>query len=172
MIFLYERYKPLEHILSNIPLRVLKQEGFRGEILRQFQDLAAAEEYCKSQHPKYITRLIKVKGVRKKFSAETREKMRQAKLGEKNPNAKGISESHRRKISIARYRLGIRRELHFTWNIPRPLSTRRKISATMRNKPKRRWVLDPEGKEHRILASDPIPTNWIPGRKRGQGKRL
>lgn len=165
MIFLYQRYKPKEYILSNIPIRELQKEGFRGEILRQFQDLNVAEAYCLAKYPKYITKYHKKTLPRRKISETTRKRMRLAKLGKKNPNYGGISEEHRKNISKARYRLGIKRDLHWTWNVQRPASTKRKISKTMKKLPKRRRAIDENGKERLIWADQPLPENWVYGRK-------
>lgn len=168
MIFIYLQYKPREIILSNLHLRDMQKTGFRGEILRQFQDLHTAQAYCEKKHPTYIKRLIKYRSKTRYYSPEVRERMREKKRGSNNPNFGGISEEHKHNIRVARLRLGIKRDLHWTWNIPRPPSTRRKISEGLRRVPRRRWALDEHGKERRIYEHEPLPEGWVYGRRRGR----
>lgn len=167
MIFVYLQYKPREIILSNRGLRDLQREGFKGEILRQFQDLPAAKEYCEKNHPKYINRVFKYRSKTRYYSPEVRQRMREKKLGANNPNFGGISEKHKERIRIGRMRLGLTKEDHWTWNVPRPPSTRHKIAESMRRIPPRRWAIDPEGKQHLIFAHLALPEGWVYGRKRG-----
>ena len=95
-----------------------------------------------------------------------REKIRQAKLGDKNPNTHGLSASHREKIrqTMQGYNRG---SDNINFGKPRGRDIRAKISQTKRRNAqqvKYRWALSPEGTEH--LLSGELPPGYVWGRKR------
>lgn len=160
MIFVYQHHREL--IISQTPSREMRMQHRNIELLASFhlvQDaLMFAERF---QLP--IRNLLK-----KTFSGitpEGRERMREAKRGERNPNARGLSLEHRRNIAHSMKKQ--RGEHHPMWNRRHTPSHRRNISFGMMNIPKRRWALDVEGREHLIAADSTLPPGWTWGRRRG-----
>lgn len=95
-----------------------------------------------------------------------REKIRQAKLGDKNPNKLGLSDSHRAKIrqTMQGYNRG---SDNVNFGKPRRRDIRAKISQTKRlnaQQVKYRWALSPHGTEH--LLTGELPDGYVWGRKR------
>jgi hypothetical protein len=94
---------------------------------------------------------------------EGREKIAEAKMGSKNPNAKGLSFEHRGKIS--RTMKGTRRgENNPMHNRRHSYESRRKMSM-MQSLRHRKWCVEPNGKTHLV---DPrtfiLPGGWKWGR--------
>mgnify|MGYP000061562591 FL=1 len=94
---------------------------------------------------------------------EGREKIAEAKMGDKNPNAKGLSDEHRAKIS--RTMKGTRRgENNPMYNRRHSYETRRKMSL-MQSMRVRRWCVEPSGKTHLVdPRSFSLPSGWLWGR--------
>jgi hypothetical protein len=95
---------------------------------------------------------------------EAKQRIREAKLGEKNPNAKGLSLEHKRKIAQA---MKVRRgEFHHFYNQRHSARSRMKTSWSLRKLPKRRWCVDMNGKEHLVWLNTQLPPGWAWGRNR------
>ena len=94
---------------------------------------------------------------------EGRERIAEAKMGDKNPNAKGLSDEHRSKIS--RTMKGTRRgENNPMYNRRHSYETRRKMSL-MQSMRVRRWCVEPSGKTHLVdPRSFSLPSGWLWGR--------
>ena len=94
---------------------------------------------------------------------EGREKIAEAKMGDKNPNAKGLSDEHRAKIS--RTMKGTRRgENNPMYNRRHSYETRRKMSL-MQSMRVRKWCVEPSGKTHLVdPRSFSLPSGWLWGR--------
>jgi hypothetical protein len=94
---------------------------------------------------------------------EGREKIAEAKMGDKNPNAKGLSDEHRSKIS--RTMKGTRRgENNPMYNRRHSYETRRKMSL-MQSMRVRKWCVEPSGKTHLVdPRSFSLPSGWLWGR--------
>jgi len=94
---------------------------------------------------------------------EGRERIAEAKMGDKNPNAKGLSDEHRSKIS--RTMKGTRRgENNPMYNRRHSYETRRKMSL-MQSMRVRKWCVEPSGKTHLVdPRSFSLPSGWLWGR--------
>lgn len=142
-----------------------------AEIVRTFNQFSGAEAFANRAG---ITFREIFKGkVKKPYSAETREKMRQKKLGALNPNAKGLSETHKRRIGnkIRGLYLGANNINH---GRPRSRLDRMKISQGKyreARRVKRRWALSPFGKEHLVPIDILLPEGWVFGRRRSLIKK-
>ena len=94
MIFVY--WTPAGVMLSDKTRRELQHEHPRLEILRQFRTIQDARMYCQKM------RFQVVEDEQPEWTGitpEGRERMREKKRGENNPNSGGLSPEHRRKIS-------------------------------------------------------------------------
>lgn len=106
----------------------------------------------------------KVQRTRNKWHTdEGRARIAEAKMGSKNPNAKGLSDEHRSKIS--RTMRGTRRgENNPMHNRRHSFETRRKMSL-MQSMRVRKWCVEPNGTTHLV---DPrifsLPSGWLWGR--------
>lgn len=163
MIFVYLVYNPFEHLhVTKKSWKEMRQLGHSCEILRQFKTIQDARAWVKSQKWKEI--MDEVKEEYTGLTPEAREKKRQQILGDKNPNAGGISEEHKQKIAKA---MKVRRgEFHHFWNRKHKASSKLKTSLSMKKLPKRKWALDEEGNERFIFADTQLPPGWTWGRKR------
>ena len=96
-------------------------------------------------------------------TSEGRERIAEAKMGDKNPNAKGLSDEHRSKIS--RTMKGTRRgENNPMYNRRHSYETRRKMSL-MQSMRVRKWCVEPSGKTHLVdPRSFSLPSGWLWGR--------
>ena len=99
----------------------------------------------------------------KLHTPEGRKKIAEAKMGDKNPNAKGLSDEHRAKIS--RKMKGTRRgENNPMYNRRHSYETRRKMSL-MQSMRVRKWCVEPSGKTHLVdPRSFSLPSGWLWGR--------
>lgn len=99
----------------------------------------------------------------KLHTPEGRKKIAEAKMGDKNPNAKGLSDEHRAKIS--RTMKGTRRgENNPMYNRRHSYETRRKMSL-MQSMRVRKWCVEPSGKTHLVdPRSFSLPSGWLWGR--------
>jgi len=94
---------------------------------------------------------------------EGRRKIAEAKLGDNNPNAGGLSPEHRAKIS--RKMRGTRRgENNPMYNRRHSYETRRKMSV-MQKMRIRKWCVEPSGKTHLVdTRTFVLPSGWLWGR--------
>jgi hypothetical protein len=94
---------------------------------------------------------------------EGRERIRQAKLGVKNPNKNGLEESH--KENISKTMTGTRRgEFNPMYGRKHKPETIAKIRQKAYERPKRKWCVEPNGKNHLISAKEELPEGWQWGR--------
>ena len=100
----------------------------------------------------------------RKHTPEGRERIRQAKLGDKHPaRIHGRSEESKRKTSLTM--TGTRRgENNPMWGRKHNKKTRIKMHEAAFNRERRRWCVSPEGKTTTIPVSEPLPKNWQWGR--------
>jgi hypothetical protein len=96
-----------------------------------------------------------------------RASMRACKLGSNNPNYNGLSDMHKKKIAATMKKLR-RGEHHHFYNMQHTPRSKLKISLGMRMLPKRKWMLDPEGREHYVYPPFHLPEGWCWGRRRRQ----
>ena len=147
-----------------------REMDVKHELLIQFKKIQDAITYVKRFHAnKNIIYDATIKKHHHGITMLGRQKMRECKMGNKNPNSNGLSESHKKKISqsIKKRNQG---EFHPMYNRRHKSSSKMKISMSMRRLKKRKWVTSPDGKEHLIPADEEIPENWVHGRIRGTGK--
>jgi hypothetical protein len=99
------------------------------------------------------------------LTPEGLQRIREAKVGHKNPNAAGLSDTHKRKIAatMKKHRRG---EHHHFYNMRHSPTNKLKISLGMKKLGPRRWVLSPEGREHFVYLPFLLPSGWTWGRKR------
>ena len=94
---------------------------------------------------------------------EGRERIRQAKLGDKHPHANGLSETHKEKISktMKGTRVG---EFNPMYGRKHKKETIAKIRQKAYERPKRRWCVEPSGKLHLFELDFSLPEDWQWGR--------
>lgn len=165
LIFLYLDKSGKEYILSDIPRKELLKKVAVGEILRSFSTLSAAFLYLEKSK---ISATHYLEKKRDYFDTHHREKLRESKLGEKNPNAKGLSEKHRRNISKSMKGKNLS-QFNVNFGKRRTLDIRAKISHTkikQNAQRRRRWALDEHNNEHLVFFDLVLPIGWTWGRKR------
>lgn len=164
MIFIYQ-YKNCR-VISEETARALRDRYPGLELLCQFHRIQDALRYM-DMYSGCTENLVKKQhhGV----TPEGRECMREKKLGDANPNADGLSDEHRRKISMSmKKHRRLHPEDHPMLHRKHDMQSRRKIAISMRRIPKRRWALDEHGQEHLIyITQTTLPPGWTWGRRRG-----
>ena len=118
------------------------------ELILQTTNIELIRETASKQQK--ISKVVdKVTRQRNKLhTPEGRKKIAEAKMGDKNPNAKGLSDEHRAKIS--RTMKGTRRgENNPMYNRRHSYETRRKMSL-MQSMRVRKWCVEPSGKTHLV----------------------
>lgn len=166
MMFVY--WTPEGVMLSDKTLRELQRLHPKLELLRQFRTIQDARAYCvkmrfqvvQDEQPEWTG-----------ITPEGRERMREKKRGENNPNHGGLSPEHRAKISRNK-RMAYRGEHNPMWNRRHTSSTRLKIGLANIRRRGRRWAVDEQGREHILPAHQMLPAGWVWGRARGRGARL
>jgi hypothetical protein len=133
------------------------------ELILQTTNIELIRETASKQQK--ISKVVdKVTRQRNKLhTPEGRKKIAEAKMGDKNPNAKGLSDEHRAKIS--RTMKGTRRgENNPMYNRRHSYETRRKMSL-MQSMRVRKWCVEPSGKTHLVdPRSFSLPSGWLWGR--------
>ena len=133
------------------------------ELILQTTNIELIRDTASKQ--KKISKVVdKVTRQRNKLhTPEGRKKIAEAKMGDKNPNAKGLSDEHRAKIS--RTMKGTRRgENNPMYNRRHSYETRRKMSL-MQSMRVRKWCVEPSGKTHLVdPRSFSLPSGWLWGR--------
>lgn len=166
MIFVY--WTPEGVMLSEKTIRELRALHPNIEIVRQFKTIQDARQYCIRMKFQIISDVQKAyTGV----TPEGRERMREAKRGDRNPNHGGLSPEHKAKISRNK-RIAYRGEFNPMWNRRHKGSSRLKIGIANMRRGKRRWALDESGNEHLIAVDKILPPGWSWGRKRGVNSRF
>lgn len=131
------------------------------ELLATFRQIQDALAWCERQQ-------YRVKNLLQKswtgLTPAGLERIREAKRGTKNPNHGGLSDAHRRKIAQTMKKR--RGEHHHMWNMQHTARAKMKISLAMRKIPKRRWISSPDGREHLVDSTHPLPAGWYYGRIR------
>lgn len=168
MIFLYFWNK--RYLLTELPPRKMIVEFPGSEIIRTFQNYESYQLYL--ERTGIIVEDLGVKKNRK-FDKAHREKLREQKLGDKNPNKKGLSENHRKNISRGMKGKNVA-QFNVNFGKKTPLERRIKISTQKRLRNRyirRRWVVSDLGEEHLVLSTFILPAGWIYGRKRNKLRR-
>lgn len=165
MVFLY--LTPTGVMLSDKTLREMQRQYPKLELLRQFRTIQDARVYCQKMR---FSVILDEQPDWTGITPEGRERMREKKRGQMNPNAGGLSSEHRKNISLAKKRQ-YRTSQHPMLGRRQSSSSKLKTSWTMRQLPKRRWCVDPEGQEH-FIAIQTLPPGWCWGRARSVNRTL
>ena len=95
-------------------------------------------------------------------SSETRKKLSKW-MRENNPNANGITETHR--LNISKALSGTRRgENNNFWGRNHSPESKRKMSMSLKLQLKKKWICGPGGITKRIPPHIPLPEGWMFGR--------
>jgi hypothetical protein len=133
------------------------------EMLIKFSTVESVREYVITQNKSGLPIVDRCRDRTEWHTPEGREKIRQAKLGAKNPNKNGLGESHKEKIS--KTMTGTRRgEFNPMYGRKHKPETIAKIRQKAYERPKRKWCVEPNGKNHLIDATEELPEGWQWGR--------
>ena len=159
MIFVYQGKEGI--VVSEETARQLRGRFEGLELLRTFRTVQDALEWAEGQG--MVRNLTE-----KTYTGITpagRERMREAKRGDKNPNAGGLEEAHKHKIAqtMKTQRYG---EFHHMWRKTHRSRSKLQTAWSLRKLPPRKWAVDTEGVEHRLWLTDPLPEGWVWGRAR------
>jgi hypothetical protein len=163
-------YRDKEHYYYHtFPPRVLQQYVTGLEYLGQVKQLSQMSQILgKVTIQELILSLQEPSHVQAQRKEDSRrEKLRQSKLGEKNPNKGGLRAGHREKISQAMKGKYMGSD-NINFGKPRRRDIRAKISQTKKlnaQRQKYRWALSPQGTEH-LIPNHTLPEGYIWGRKR------
>lgn len=164
MTFLYQT--PTGYIMSQNTHRELRRTHPRLELIRTFRNPQDCISFCEHQGILLDILPTRTRGI----TEAGRQRMRDAKTGQNNPNAGGLSQEHREKISRTK-KLRMLEHLHPMLGRQHRASSKLKTSWTMRQLPPRRWCVDPDGQEHYITIQH-LPPGWSWGRARHVNRRL
>lgn len=99
----------------------------------------------------------------RKHTEEGRQRIREAKLGDKHPHKDGLKDEHKERISKTMQ--GTRGgENNPMYGRRHRVSTREKMHEAWIKRERRYWVCDPNGKATTIPKSQPLPEGWQRGR--------
>lgn len=164
MIFLYQT--TLGYIISQNTHRELRGKHENLELIRTFRTIQDCREYCEKMKFSVIS---DIKKQHTGITPEGRERMREKKRGGNNPNTGGLSPEHRRNISLNKKKM-YQGDGNPMYGRKHHLRSKMKTSWSLRKLPKRRWCVDPTGKEHFLFVHSILPPGWAWGRNRHAGK--
>ena len=158
MTFIYHVHDT--YVISNVSRRTFIILYPGAELITSFATIQAARAWAQRE---YDVIKDEVASAYTGHRPEGLQRIREAKLGDKNPNAMGLSLEHRKKIAqTMRKRRG---EFHHFYNKTHGARSRLRISVTMREtwrKHPTRWAVDPHEVSHRITGE--LPEGWRWGR--------
>ena len=159
MIFVYQAKQQI--IVSAETIRELRGKMSGLELLRTFRTIQDALAYADTLG----TVVNLTKKTYQGLTPEGRQRMRDAKMGDKNPNSGGLTDAHKKKIAetMKTQRYG---EFHHMWRKTHRSRSKMQTSWSLRQLPPRKWAVDTEGVEHRLWLTDPLPEGWVWGRAR------
>lgn len=161
-VFLY--YIPTDnlYILSREPIKILRETYPSAVVESSFSSIEGARAYVKK-----LSNIVDLLPKRDHFDDLHRQRLREAKLGARNPNFGGLKDSH--KLNMKKAWQGRHQGIHHPqFGVPRSSRTKLKIGWTRRlKKVCRRWVIDPDGKGHLVPCAFILPDGWCYGRPRG-----
>ena len=133
------------------------------EMLIKFSTVEAVRDYVITQNKNDSPIVDRCRDRTGWHTPEGRERIRQAKLGDKHPHKNGLSETHRTKIS--KTMTGTRRgEFNPMYGRKHSPETIAKIRQKAFERPKKKWCVEPSGKNHLINATEELPEGWQWGR--------
>jgi hypothetical protein len=161
MIFVYLLDRAV--LISMQTRRALLQEHPHLEVLRQFHTIQDARRWATTLH---LPIQDDVKKTYTGITPEGRERMRERKRGQNNPNAAGLSPAHRVAISRNK-RKAYQGDGNPMFQRKHRATSRLKIGmANMKRKHRVRWAVDASGREHMLDILTPLPAGWAWGRSR------
>jgi hypothetical protein len=129
----------------------------------KFSTVEKVREYVITQNPTDLPIVDRCRDRTAWHTPEGRERIKQAKLGGSNPNANGLSEAHKMKISQTM--TGTRQgEFNPMYGRQHKQQTIELIRQKAYARPKMRWCVEPSGKSHLVRADGDIPESWQWGR--------
>ena len=144
-----------EHTLQEVPKP--------REMIIKFSTVEKVREYVITQNPTDLPIVDRCRDRTAWHTPEGRERIKQAKLGQSNPNSTGLSEAHKMKISHTM--TGTRRgEFNPMYGRTHKAQTIELIRQKAYARPKMRWCVGPDGKSHLVRADGEIPEEWQWGR--------
>ena len=133
------------------------------ELIIKFSQIEKIREYVIGQNKNNLPIVDRCRDRTEWHTPEGRERIRQAKLGDKHPHADGLTEDQKRKISATM--TGTRRgEFNPMYGRKHSAETIAKIRQKAYERPKMRWCVEPSGKAHLVRADGDIPSEWQWGR--------
>lgn len=133
------------------------------EMLIKNSQVESVRDYCITQNKQNLPIVDRCRDRTSWHTPEGRERIRQAKLGDKHPHKGGLQEEHREKIS--KTMTGTRRgEYNPMYGRRHSPETIRKIRQKAYERPKRRWCVEPSGKKHLVPLNYDLPEGWQWGR--------
>lgn len=161
--FVYQLEKN-KFLLCELTPREIRHDYPKAELIRQFHDLVSARTFCSRLSGEVIDLVTR----RDKFDSEHRQKLRENKLGARNPNSKGLTQKHRTNIGSSMRGKNLA-QLNVNYGRRRSLDIRARISRTKKEQAsiaRRRWCVSDTGKEFLVLPGFILPSGWSWGRKR------
>lgn len=147
-----------EYIITDMHRRVVTEKHPGAELVITFKTIQAARSWALRHH--HVVQDF-VTSSYTGTSPAGRARIRAAKLGSNNPNAQGLSEQHKHRISLAmKHRRG---EFHHFYNHRHTMRSRLQISVSMRETWKHhpsRWAVDEHECSHRIHGTLPLGWRW------------
>ena len=133
------------------------------EMLIKFSTVEAVREYVITQNKTDMPIVDRCRDRTGWHTPEGRERIRQAKLGDKHPAKNGLSESHKENISksMKGTRVGEFNPMYGRKHKPETIT---KIRQKAYERPKRRWCVEPNGQPHLRPVTEELPEGWQWGR--------
>ena len=133
------------------------------EMLIKFSTVEAIREYVITQNKTGQPIVDRCRDRTGWHTPEGRERIRQAKLGDKHPHKNGLAESHKEKIrkTITGTRRGEFNPMYGRRHSPETIAM---IRQKAYERPKRRWCVEPNGKLHLVELDFNLPEDWQWGR--------
>lgn len=134
------------------------------ELIIKQSTVEGVREYVITYNKKNLPVVDKCRDRTEWHTPEGRERIREAKLGDKHPSrTKGWTDEHKKKISETMK--GTRKgEFNPMYGRKHSQETINKIRLKAFQRPKRRWCVEPTGKRHLVVLDFELPETWQWGR--------
>lgn len=134
------------------------------ELIIKQSTVEGVREYVITYNKKNLPIVDKCRDRTEWHTPEGRERIREAKLGDKHPSrTKGWTDEHKKKISETMK--GTREgEFNPMYGRKHSQETIKKIRLKAFQRPKRRWCVEPTGKRHLVVLDFELPETWQWGR--------
>ena len=133
------------------------------EMLIKKASVEAIREYVLTQNKRDLPIVDRCRDRTEWHTPEGRERIRQAKMGDKHPHKSGLSDDHKKKISetMTGTRVGEFNPMYGRKHSPDTIA---KIRQKAYERPRRKWCVEPNGNMHLIEATTTLPDGWQWGR--------